>query len=219
MVRAKQQTESLGLRERKKRRTRKDLLAIAQNLFTENEFADVTVEQIAGLAEVSQKTFFNYFTNKSQYLSEYMLEWLKTIGFWSFEDSPIIDCRSAIIPTDAYSSLDWIVANRRILKMAMLHTDFLEFIYKLDEDSAEFDPDLHAVIRRPRLERVSEGQAKGVVRNDISATEICRLYDSLRIDAVRRWLYLRDENATAPLLRSRYDKHVDALVRGIESRD
>ena len=219
MAQPKKQTPRVGLRERKKIRTRQDLLDVAQTLFTEYEFADVTIDQIVELANVSQKTFFNYFQNKSQFLSEYMLEWLKTIGFWSFGDTPVVDCRSAIIPTDAHISLDWIIEHRRILKMAMQYTDFLDFIYKLDEDSSQFDPELHAVIREPRQRRVEQGQAQGLVRRDISAVEVCRLYDSLRVDAVRRWLYLDDADASGELLHERYETHVDALVRGIESRD
>lgn len=218
MAPREQRSNSNGLRERKKAQTRKDLLAVAQTLFSEHEFGDVTIDQIVEMANVSQKTFFNYFQNKSQFLSEYMLDWLRSIGFWSFEDTPITDCRSAIIPTDAHASLDWIVEHRRILRMAMLHTDFLDFIYKLDEDSAEFDQELHDVIRKPREARVLQGQKQHIVRDDISAAEICRIYDTLRIDAVRRWLFLHGAHATGERLHERYERVVDALIRGIEAR-
>lgn len=206
-----------GLRERKKRQTREDLLSVAQALFSENEFSDVTIDQIVEMANVSQKTFFNYFQNKSQFLEEYMLDWLKGIGFWSIADSPVDDCRSALIPTDAHDTLDWIVEHRRILKMAMQHTTFLSFIYKLDNDSSMFDAELNATIRRPRLERVMRGQLLGVVRKDVSADEICKLYDALRIDAVRRWLYLPEAVATREVLHERYETVVDCLIKGIEA--
>lgn len=206
-----------GLRERKKRQTREDLLSVAQTLFSNNEFSDVTVDQIADLANVSQKTFFNYFQNKAQFLEEYMLDWLKGIGFWSISDSPVEDCRSSLIPTDAHDTLDWIVDHRRILKMSMQQTSFLDFIYKLDNDSSEFDAELHAAIRRPRLERVMRGQLLGVVRKDVTADEICKMYDALRIDAVRRWLYLPDEIATREILHRRYETVVECLIQGIEA--
>lgn len=205
-----------GLRERKKRQTREDLLAVAQTLFSNNEFSDVTIDQIVEMANISQKTFFNYFQNKAQFLEEYMLDWLKGIGFWSISESPVEDCRSSLIPTDAHDTLDWIVDNRRILKMAMQQTTFLDFIYKLDTDSSQFDTELHAAIRRPRLERVMRGQLMGVVRKDVSADEICKMYDALRIDAVRRWLYLPDEAATREVLHERYETVVDCLIQGIQ---
>lgn len=206
-----------GLRERKKRQTREDLLSAADHLFSKYDYSEITVSQIADMALVSPKTFFNYFPNKSKFLEEFMLDWLKGIGFWSFTDSSLVDCRSALIPTDAHDTLDWIVKNRRIIKMAMHHTDFLNFIYKLEQESSEFDPELHAVIRRPRLERIKRGQLLKVVRQDIDANLICNLYDSLRIDTVRRWLYLPDSEATAEWLHQRFDAVVKSLVNGVKA--
>jgi len=218
MQQSMREISRVGLREKKKRQTREELLSVAQTLFTNNEFSDVTVDQIVEMANVSQKTFFNYFQNKAQFLEEYMLDWLKGIGFWSISDSPVEDCRSSLIPTDAHDTLDWIVDHRRILKMAMQQTTFLDFIYKLDTDSAQFDAELHAGIRRPRLERVMRGQLLGVVRKDVSADEICKMYDALRIDAVRRWLYLPDDLATREILHERYEMLVECFIQGIEAR-
>jgi len=206
-----------SLRERKKRRTRNDLFAVAQTLFTKYEFDEVTIGQITDLAEVSQNTFFNYFQNKSQFLGEYMLDWMITIGFWTFEETPIIDCRSAIVPSDLKSSLDWIVEHRRMLKMALQYTDFLDFIYKLDEHSAQFDQELYEVVRLPREQRVREAKTRGVIREDLSPTTVCRLYDGARTVAVRRWLYTRDEDATSELLYSMYEEMVEPMIRGVKA--
>lgn len=217
MAQPKNRKKGESLRERKKLRTRRDLFDVAQTLFAESEFDEVTVGQIADLAHVSQNTFFNYFQNKSQFLSEYMQDWLMTIGLWTFDESPITDCRSAIVPSDIYSTLDWIIEHRRMLRMALQYTDFLDFIYKLDPDSVEYDDELHRVIRLPRLERVRQAKAKGVIRGDISSTAVCRLYDGIRIDAVRRWLYTRDEDATGELLYELYEEMVEPIIRGVEA--
>jgi AcrR family transcriptional regulator len=54
----------LGLRERKKQRTRQQIAEVAWNLFVECGFERVTVAEIARAAEVAGATLFNYFPAK-----------------------------------------------------------------------------------------------------------------------------------------------------------
>ena len=61
-------TQSLGLRERKKIRTRETIRQEAFRLIEENGYAATTVEQIAEAAEVSPSTFFRYFPTKESVL-------------------------------------------------------------------------------------------------------------------------------------------------------
>lgn len=57
-----------GLRERKKRLTRKAIFDTAQTLFTERGFDNVTVAEIADAANVSVKTLFSYVRSKEELL-------------------------------------------------------------------------------------------------------------------------------------------------------
>jgi len=56
--------EKLGLRERKKQRTREALIDSAHALFCANGFEATTIDQIAESVDVSSRTFFRYFTSK-----------------------------------------------------------------------------------------------------------------------------------------------------------
>lgn len=57
---------SIGLRERKKLKTRAAIQKEAMRLFLEKGYEATTIEEIADAAEISPSTFFNYFPSKEE---------------------------------------------------------------------------------------------------------------------------------------------------------
>jgi AcrR family transcriptional regulator len=69
-----------GLRKRKKQEIRHRLLEAARTLFDQKGFAATTVDEISARADVSQKTFFNYFPTKHHVVREIAEAFIGDLG-------------------------------------------------------------------------------------------------------------------------------------------
>ncbi|MGW2396411.1 TetR/AcrR family transcriptional regulator [Kitasatospora sp. NPDC001664] len=93
----------LGLRERKKQRTRDALVSAAHRLFLEHGYARTTIDEIATAVDVSQRTFFRYFANKEEValavLADAEDHFITTLRARPAEENPLQALRSSIVLT------------------------------------------------------------------------------------------------------------------------
>ena len=189
-------------RERKKQETRQRLLTCAWQLFQEKGYDDTTVEDVTEAADVGKGTFFNYFDTKEAILDE--------IALWRIELLAERILGVGDVPDSA-------VARIKLMIQAMS-----------DEFSPERELPQHLLIARisapirhesaHRLgsimhELVSQGQAKGEIRDDMEASLIARL---LMTCAFHHFMHCYDPQDrpyipdTPPL-----EASVDALMDGL----
>ncbi len=88
----------IGLRERKKQRTRQSVVDSATRLFAEQGYDETTLAEIAEAAEISPSTFFNYFRTKEDVVFEDDLDPLILAAFDALpgEVNPIGRLRAAM---------------------------------------------------------------------------------------------------------------------------
>lgn len=91
----------MGLRERKKAKTRAAIQQHALRLFRQQGYAETTVEQIAEAAEVSTSTFFRYFPNKEDVVlnDEYDPQIIAAFHAQPLEFGVVKALRNAIVET------------------------------------------------------------------------------------------------------------------------
>jgi AcrR family transcriptional regulator len=94
---------SLGLRERKKERTREQLVEAALRLFTQRGYEGTTIDEVVDAVEVSPRTFFRYFQSKEDVLVAWVDEFIDRVrdalGACPPDEEPYTALRNAL--TDA----------------------------------------------------------------------------------------------------------------------
>jgi AcrR family transcriptional regulator len=128
-----QPTARLGLRERKKMATRQEIGSVAFRLAAERGLENITVEEIATTANVSPRTFNNYFSSKLEAISAPGIDRAVRIGATLCErpaSEPLWDAITAAV-LEHYDAVQsprgqWKEAMRRVLLSPVMRGEYLK---------------------------------------------------------------------------------------------
>lgn len=202
--------ENLGLRDRQRLRRHRAIVFAAADLFTAKGFAETTMEDIAGLAEVSPPTIYNYFRSKSDILlglleisKEMMDEALDRI----IEDpkGDPIDVICEFVRIDLQDGFDYRQKNVwRMISAAALEAQ--------DERRAAYI-EAQSIFTR-KLERlIRQMQLRGHVDTDVDPRTAAQLLNAITRDCFRLYLIVEDMSIEEMHLRLR--QQVQLVWRGL----
>ena len=158
----------LGLRERKKLRTRQLIAETAMRLFVERGFDAVPVAAVARAAEVSEATVFNYFPTKEDLVYR---------GFEAFEDELLAAVRDRPIGESITAAFGRFVLTPR------------GFLGAPDEDSARFLIAVSKMIADSLALRAREREI--LARYTASLAELIAMDTTAGPDDLRPWVTAR----------------------------
>lgn len=204
----------MSLRARKKRETRRRVIAAAKSLLKENGYETTTVEDIAEKAQISRMTFFNYFSGKDKLLEDIAAEMFaenETVFEQILASMESID---DALPRELEQRLDLIIQYRSFLAVVVKYTKLFSNFQSRSTTASDIEPDHLSQYYQAKLEMVARAQAAGSIRDDIPASEICYFYYALRNDVVGRWL--TQENQPGDVLKSNFRTAMALFLHGLK---
>lgn len=125
-------TETIGLRERKKRATRAALSAAALQLSVERGADAVTIDDIAARVDVAPRTFFNYFSSKEEAILADDVEWAQRMVSTLAQRPPMEPLWDALrnsfvasLAEDVEPSRQWVARVRLVRASPALASQYL----------------------------------------------------------------------------------------------
>ena len=196
----------MGLREEKKQATRSAIVDTALLLFREKGFCETRIQDITDRLRISEATFFNYFPTKESVL-EAVADGLVGRSLVLLEREASDSARPV---SDRLNDLAGAFA-------AQFDGD-PEFVTLLAGNTRYF---LGA--RTDRFERAlalltrlfAEGQARGEVRDDVSAPHLAELFLSATFAAIQNWV---QTNGQGQPLRERLRLGAIVLIDGCAAK-
>jgi AcrR family transcriptional regulator len=193
----------LGLRERKKLATRDAIGGAAFRLAAQRGLENVTVEDIAAAANVSPRTFNNYFTSKLEAISALGIDRAVRIGAALCERPPAEPLWEAITAAvlDHYDTVqspqgEWKDGMRRVLRSPAMRGEYLK---------------TNAAMQRALAAAIAERQGLDPDR-DMLPVVLAGAVTTATQSAVRRWFDADPPVPLRPLVREALGRLAQAFT-------
>jgi AcrR family transcriptional regulator len=203
--------EELGLRERKKQRTRQLIADTAMRLFRERGFDGVTVAEIARAAEVAEQTVFNYFPTKEDLVYGRME---------SFEEALIQTIRERPADESILAAFGRFILEAQGLLADKEASQEVKSVARMIAESSALLAREHQVLERyadslARLVREETGASADDIRPWVTANAMIGMHRALIDYARRRSLAGVPNRQLAREVRMRGEQALAALARGL----
>jgi len=212
----------LGLRERKRRRLRKEIVEVSLELFARNGYENTRVVDIVDELEISQPTFFRYFPSKAAVLYEAasmaLDEPLKRVPMLRASSTSAAQFLKGLVGIYA----DVVTEHAALMRMIAQHggadtlksficPNALDSLGKVEHQDGKF----HEQMQLPFLtQAVEDGQRRGELDPAIPADQLRGMLWSILFAIVVDWA----SAAKPPYnLRERFQTAVDLFVNGCRS--
>lgn len=182
-----------GLRARKKRALRRNILARAAERFSARGSADTRIEEIAADLEVSAATVFNYFGSKDAILLEIAKDLIADLerALDPRSDASLEDRSKTESSKSNSTAQDWSIAMERLERAFNARPSMnrrlcgeLMRVTLPHEVGREIVSRIHRALTR----RIEQGQQRGEIRADYPSETLAELVADMLTGAFNNWL-------------------------------
>lgn len=209
----------MGLREQKKRRTRSEILRVAEAAFRARGFDGTRVRDIAAALHLSEQTVFNYFPSKEALLDALATSWYEALATRAESMREMRDGdRAAAAQLDDFLAgvralLGAIAADRDYMHLLFFRAPILRDVAGVGGGARKPMQDAYERNRAVLRELFAQLQEAGVLRDDVSPDEVVGYYVTQFNASVAHWL--GDADAGADALERRVLRALEVLFRGL----
>jgi len=200
------------LRERKKQKTREEILEVAIRLFREKGFDETRVRDICDEVQISEATFFNYFPTTDALLDQYSMDTSDLYGALlthelAFPQRPVAERVREIV-----GAVGQAFASQHELMSVVITRSNLFF----GSAGAKAEQDMKNYDRLAQIFR--EGQESDEIRSDVGPYQLAEIMSATMMQTITNWLVGWWPQARAQELDARLMKALDVFLDGCRAR-